>query len=258
MIYKNLIFIISTLPLLRNEFKMLIPILLLYIFKKNIYLLTLVWFYYIRNLLFIFYTLRVFLNKIDKDNVGIKQDISMIFNNVFNFQPEFKNIPTCNTIFVVNYPKIYYECFALLLLPKKITILMQDKMLSRIFCDNFLYKPVYRKKKYGKSYKNVRLQIKQRLKENISVAALVSTEDTKLVRIRTGIFKIAKELNIPVTPVVIDTIDISTDCRILKQNFKIYVGESFYVSDNLYNDTYRVKKLFKEKIEYFKNTKYIF
>lgn len=258
MIYKNLLFIFSILPLLRDEFKILIPTLLLYIFRKNKYLFIILAYYYSRNLLFILHTILIFSNKIDKYNLGIKQNISIVFNNVFNFQPEFDNIPQCNTIFVVNYPKIYYESFALLLLPKNLTIAMQDNLLCKTFCENFLYKPVYRKKKYGKSYKNVKLQIKQRLKENISVAALVSTEDTKLVRIRTGMFKIAKELNIPVTPVVVDTIDISTDCRLLKQNFKLYVGESFYVSDNVYNDTYRVRKLFKEKMEYFKNTKYIF
>jgi hypothetical protein len=171
---------------------------------------------------------------------------------------DFKNIPKCNSIFVINYPKIYYESFAILLLPKDLTIAMQDKLLCKLFCDNFLYKPVYRKKKYGKSYKDVKRQIKQRIKENVSVAGLVSTEDTKLARIRTGLFRIARELNIPVTPVVIDTIDIAVDFRIVKQNFQIYVGESFYVSDNVYNDTYRVRKLFKEKMQLFKDTKYVF
>jgi hypothetical protein len=96
-----------------------------------------------------------------------------IFRDIFILKTDFKNIPNCNTIFVINYPKIYYESFAILLLPKDLTIAMQDKLLCKLFCDNFLYKPVYRKKKYGKSYKDVKRQIKNRLKENISVAGLV-------------------------------------------------------------------------------------
>jgi len=258
MIYKNLLFLLSITPLCRDEFRILFSIILLYLFRSNKYIFTFLIYYYFRNLIFIFHMLCIYKDRISKSNLELRFSMEKIFRDIFILKTDFKNIPNCNTIFVINYPKIYYESFAILLLPKDLTIAMQDKLLCKLFCDNFLYKPVYRKKKYGKSYKDVKRQIKNRLKENISVAGLVSTEDTKLSRIRTGLFRIAKELNVPVTPVVIDTIDVSPDFRIVKQNFQIYVGESFYAGDNVYNDTYRVRKLFKEKLQLFKDTKYIF
>ena len=68
----------------------------------------------------------------------------------------------------------------------------------------------------------------------------------KISKLRTGLFRIAKELNISITPISIDYIN-AVYGIIPNQNFRICVGETFKPTE-IYNDIYKVRKFFKEKL----------
>jgi 1-acyl-sn-glycerol-3-phosphate acyltransferase len=75
-------------------------------------------------------------------------------------------------------------------------------------------------------------------------------------RYRTGLLRMAKELNVPITPIIIDNIELRNG-SFPKQNFNIYIGKTFFVND-IGEDIGKIKKLFTKKKKLFKTTKYIF
>lgn len=226
--------------------------------KYNLFIVILAFIYfYYKNILFIRHTIKAFSTpkSIDKENSNIKKIVNRMFNDLFVLNLDFANIPSVQTIFVANYPVSYYDSFSTMLIPSNIAIVMQDNFLTRLTWNKIIYKSIFRKKKYGKSYNNIKREIKKCVNDGLSILGYVTTDSNiNICRVRTGLFRIAQELNIPVTPLVFDTVNIS-NFRITEQNFQIYTGNSFYVSDPE-KDCRKVKKLFKEKIQLFKETKF--
>ena len=72
--------------------------------------------------------------------------------------------------------------------------------------------------------------------------------------IRSGLFNISKELNIPITLVAIDYVDINYGIM-FKQNFNIVIGDTFNV-ENVSESMYKAKKFYKENITNFMKNKY--
>ena len=73
---------------------------------------------------------------------------------------------------------------------------------------------------------------------------------------RTGLFSIAKELDIPITLVAIDFVDTQFN-NIQKQNFHIEIGDTFKV-DNIQDAVYKSRKYYKKTLTKFMHQKYIF
>ena len=96
------------------------------------------------------------------------------------------------------------------------------------------------------------------IKEGRSVFSYVTKTPrlgpTYIQNIRTGMFKLAKELNVPVTLIAIDYID-STFGMIHSQNFNIEIGDTFMV-DDVNESVYIAKKFFKDKMCKFTSEKY--
>jgi hypothetical protein len=184
-----------------------------------------------------------------KHDTEIKNAVKKLFS-MFNVKTNFENIPKHNTIFVVNYPKLFYDCLATMLIPKDIAIIMVNRWDTKNTWGNFLFKPIYKEEK--NSYEYIKKQISKQIQKTSVLAYVMKPRS---LTFRTGIFRIAKELNLTVTPIVMDTIKIE-NCQIIKQNFQIYIGDSFLVND-IDKDICQVKKLFKKKIKIFRDTKTI-
>ena len=73
-------------------------------------------------------------------------------------------------------------------------------------------------------------------------------------KLRSGMFSIAKELNVSVTPVCVDYIDTYFGA-ITNQNFRIRVGDTFMIDDTNIS-IQKTKKFFKETMKEFKKRKY--
>ena len=117
--------------------------------------------------------------------------------------------------------------------------------------------PIYTKAK--NSYENTKNEVCNNIKEGRSVFSYVTKTPrlgpTYIQNIRTGMFKLAKELNVPVTLITIDYID-STFGMIHSQNFNIEIGDTFMV-DDVNESVYIAKKFFKDKMCKFTSEKYI-
>ena len=185
----------------------------------------------------------------------LKLKTSELFNDIFRLKTNFKNLSTKVTIFIANYPESYVEYLTIMLIPRETSIILRGNAIVK----DFIYKPI-KKNSSQDTYENIKKQIKNSLEKNTSVFGYCTLyEPYKLfkLKMRTGLFRIAKELNVTITPVVFDIIDTDNFFSIKQQNYEIYIGESFYVSD-IEKDVKTVRKLFKDKLKEFKENKYIF
>ena len=108
------------------------------------------------------------------------------------------------------------------------------------------------------NYETTKQEILHNIKSGRHVFAYVSKppklRPDYISSVRTGLFSIAKQLNIPITLVCIDYIDTYFGA-ITKQNFRIRIGDTFMV-DDVSSNVFKVKKFFKETMNEFIRRKY--
>lgn len=155
------------------------------------------------------------------------------FMSVFNLKHNLTKLSSSPTIYVGNYPCTFLESVSLTLLPNT-TIAMGDSKVTRNTWGRLLGDIIYRKPK--NAYNDIKKDIEKRLSSGRSVFAYVTSrgerENTRnfFGRVRTGIFRIANELGVTVTPIAFDTIKTNMGC-IVDQDFNIFVGETMLVDD---------------------------
>ena len=134
-----------------------------------------------------------------------------------------------------------------------IPIYSQDVQYIKYFFKN----SICRKKGKG-NFDNIKEFIKKNIQKNHSIVCYVETircMQGKVGRVRTGIFKISQELNIPITPVVIDKIYYDDLYKMPMQNFHIYIGKTFVVT-NVTRSVYEFRQLIKNKLSEFSKNKF--
>lgn len=168
------------------------------------------------------------------------------FNTFHNLNSIYNKTPC---IFVTNYPCPFYNYFISSLLPRN-TIFIGKKT---HFFGIHLISDKYYALKTKNNYKNLLKFIQKSNQDNYNVILFAEEVHTKekrglyqVGRIKTGIFSIAKELQIPVVPIVIGVID--NHCGIpSKYSHYIHADKSFLV-DNVEDSKDKVKKLFIKHI----------
>jgi 1-acyl-sn-glycerol-3-phosphate acyltransferase len=236
--------------------------------KKNsipvVLFLSLIFLYW-KNILLFYYSIQIPLAsqsaKIPKNNKNIRKFTLNMYKNIFTLKMNFEKMPEKPTIIISNYPCMYYEAFSIVMIPRDISVIMQDNFGTRNTWFKWLSHVIFRRKKNGNSYEEVKGDVKKALDNNRSVFGYATTHAIKnekiyIGRVRTGLLRIAKELGVMITPIVIDSIDTSMT-RILEQNFSMYVEDSFLVGDPQ-EDARKVERIFNKRLEVFRKEKFIF
>ena len=227
-------------------------------FKYIIYIILVIYYNNIKLLVDVSTSVYKILYKYNKqkDN-NIVRNISIdIFNNNFRFIHNFDKIPKIPTIFVVNYVNDRVENIALCTFPIN-TCSIFAGWLSPL--NNILTPIIFRKDK-GNDYDNIKNKVLNMHNKGFHIFSYIerpcsSINYKGIGKIRSGMFSIAKELGISVTPVIIDRIQYSNFGLLRKQNFQIYVGDSINVLD-IKKSMRDTKNLFKNKMHEFINQKY--
>lgn len=160
-------------------------------------------------------------------------------------------------IILCNYCHDRIENFIPLLLNKPITIMMREKLCGRFKLD-VLFDVIKTKSK--NSFDETKLQIKHKIFNENKYIFVYTNESPYINRhnygkIRSGVYRIAQELNVPITLVCFDNIDTTWYGSIKEQPFMISVGPTYYVN-NIKKSMYTAKKFFREntlKFERIKN-----
>ena len=246
----------------------ILTIILLLLFKINIKLkvalITCLLILYRNNL---YLTIRFFsilikegyINKVQNrlNNDKFRDIVYNMFSTCVNLKLDFSRLPSKPSIIVCNYCWDRLENITCILIPKDIVILMRDTLIKISKLDKLIKWAIYTKEKG--SYEDTKRDILEHTKEGRFIFSYISKHPklgvTHIQGVRSGMFNLAKELNIPITLMVIDYIDTDSFGRIRNQNFNILVGDTFKV-DNVNESVYRAKKFFKTNLIKFQKDKY--
>ena len=159
--------------------------------------------------------------------------ISTMYNNTFTFKHNFDKLPSHHTIFVANHPYDPIDYTAYKLIPKKIAIVAGGlHFLTKYLCHKDEY-ILYNNNK-NKNFDVLKDAIAAKID---TTSVLVFVENYKLLTssrtiapLRTGIFSIAQQLGVTITPIVFDRVD-NISGSITQQSFEIVVGDTNMVTD---------------------------
>jgi len=155
-----------------------------------------------------------------------------------DFINNFENkIPNKNTIYVANYPWNEIEYLAQRLIPGNVCGVAFDSFVGRLIRltgseEDFIVLP-YKK---GSTYELLRDKIKSKIK-TMSIFGYVENCHLRLTNneiglpLRSGLFEIAKELNITITPIFISHQEYKYGKISDRKTFRMEVGETYTVDD---------------------------
>ena len=155
-----------------------------------------------------------------------------------DFINNFENkIPNKNTIYVANYPWNEIEYLAQRLIPGNVCGIAFDSIVGRLIRltgseEDFIVLP-YKK---GSTYELLRDKIKSKIK-TMSIFGYVENCHLRLTNneiglpLRSGLFEIAKELNITITPIFISHQEYKYGKISDRKTFRMEVGETYTVDD---------------------------
>ena len=228
--------------------------------SKNLLFILILIYLYSPRILYISIILLIGVYKIilDRRRMYCSILVKDIFTSCFNFKHNFNDLPTHNTILLVTYPTTILEYLSQFIFPIKISIVASQRsrsLLKLVYEDENIITFNNLKRKQYELLKN---KIKRHIKYS-SIYVYVDDMSTRyhqfhVGKLRKGMFFIAKELGITITPVVIDGI-ISSYGNIHSQNFEIKIGKTRHVK-NPKNEIVKCRNFFLKTKRSFKKYKY--
>ena len=199
------------------------------------------------------------LNILTNGSLKFLTEYSIKFIFCTNIKPKFigYNFPTKPSIIMANYPTNYIEYMVNHLFDKKICMVV----LGAAKLQNFAVSLFYPKDKIlfvSKSgcYQQTLELIKEKLDKGYYIFTYIEKDYYKrpkkysISTIRSGMFRIAKELNTMITPVVCDHID-HFQGLFCNETYRIYIDKSRYI-ENIDDEIQSVTSLFSRKLKTFK------
>ena len=237
--------IILCLSSLDIKIKIIFAFVLIFIYYKNILIVS--------NIFFEIYKLSH-----TKDYL-VKDQIYKFYNNIgIRIISNFEKLPNHPTILLGNYCRDRIENPLCILFPRKLALLMGESF-KYINPHNIVNKVIYVSKNKN-SYEYIKAEIKLAIDEGNDVIIYVNSTNQSyydyINKFRTGIFNIAIEHKICITPVTFGFIDTYFG-TIPYQNLNIKVGDTFKIS-SVYEGKYKVRKFFNASLKEFQKTKYLF
>ncbi len=230
--------------------KIVIITLIIYVFKRNFNILS--------KIIFIIYNI---VNK-PKSNITLRNHVTDILKDNFIFSHNFHELPPYPSIIVSNYCYDRLENIACITIPKNISIIMGELLVKYVKLHSILENIICKhgSKDKGGEYNHIKSEIKKCTENGISTFSYVTKSLHKnskcyIGKLRSGMFRIAKDLNIPITPIFIDYIDDKFGIIPL-QNFRMHVGETFLIGEDIEGDIYNTRKFFINQMTISKNTKF--
>ena len=193
-----------------------------------------------------------------KNDFKLREVVRYIYSPNLLLKTNFKKLPNLPTIFVSNYCNDRLENLSCILIPKDIAILMRDGLKKTTKMHKLVKWPIFTKEK--NNYENTKKEIIEHVSEGRSIFAYITKYPLDIPNVihsvRSGMFSIAKELNIPITLIAFDFVDTQFH-EIQKQNFHIEIGDTFKV-DSIQDAIYKTRKFYNKTLTKFIKQKYIF
>ena len=188
-------------------------------------------------------------------NMGIDRNVisqnlaNILLKQNINFHNNFEIIPNnIKKIYLVNYPSNEIEYLAMRLLPETVCGIAATSFTGKLIKlsgspDNYILFPLHS----GNTYNYLKRKIKNTI-PNKSIWGYIEnvkkriTSKRTALPLRTGLISIAKELNIPITPIYVSCVKHQFG-MITSKNFRMIADETRYVT-NLNTTIKELKKFF--------------
>ena len=189
------------------------------------------------------------------DNKYIRENVTTVLKKHFIFSHNFWKLPEYPTIIVSNYIYDRAENITCITIPKSLAIIIADNFAALTHVDSVINNCIIKKK--SNDYNNIKKNIAKAITDGHSVFAYITkpSHNRNIGKIRSGMFSIAKELGIPITPIVFDYI-YSIYGYIPSQKYRIRVGDTFLVN-NIEKDMEKVGNFFSETIKKLSQDKFL-
>lgn len=178
-----------------------------------------------------------------------------VFSENFELHTNFDNLPSIPSIIVSNYCQNRMENVGCMMIPRNIAIMMR-RGLTILGLHKIVKWPLFTEA--SGNYEKTKGLVMGHILQGHHVFSYVTTKSLLrpdlFMKIRSGMFSIAQELNVPITPIVFDYIDTPFGC-IPYQRYEICVGDTFYVND-VGKSKLQVVRFFKDKMAEFMKKKY--
>lgn len=182
----------------------------------------------------------------------VPYSMNILYNN-FQVIENFCDLPVYNSILVLNYPVEVLEYFVRWIIPRK-NICMVTNRSKEIMCRR-LGSEVIGVDDSTCNYNRVLTEIREKIKTHYIFVYVTKSKtrmrNTDLGMMRTGIFHIAKTLDIPVTPIAVDYIR-HTWGVIKSHPFHIHVGNTEHI-DHTRTYVRQTRHFFKTCMHMFRN-----
>jgi 1-acyl-sn-glycerol-3-phosphate acyltransferase len=182
------------------------------------------------------------------NNLTLRDTVYKIYNNFFIIKHNFELIPETPCIIVCNHPVNFFDSIGTILIPKNLVFISASgNSFSNTFRNKLLGDMIYVQKKQP-SYESIKSQVHLKLAEKKFIVAYVSTgkptsNGVWFGRVRTGMFRIAKELDVPVVPIIFDKLNLD------KHHYKIKVYPPIKITEpekEAYNFQKLLRNYYKE------------
>lgn len=176
-----------------------------------------------------------------------KIQVKNILSNCVYFKNNFSNLPSNNTLFLVNYPMGFLDYLIPVIIPKKFCFVTSNK--ARFFLEKVYNKEDYYLLDKKNNYKVLLEFIQNKIK---SSSIFIYVEDieyrydiSKIGKMRKGAFYIAKKLNITITPLFIGKLSIGKQLYIQVGNtqFVKYPEKSMKKVKKFLMETKKIKMI---------------
>lgn len=186
--------------------------------------------------------------------------VQEIFTRNFRLIENFTELPKTPSILVLNYSQDKMETLVFKLIPVKCVPIMAGwssiKNIIENYTGNVIFRP-YNKRE--NMFNTIKTEIQKYIEKKFYIFTYISipSKHFGLSKLRSGIFRIAKDLNVPITPICVDYIQ-NNFGYIPYQNFRIKVGETFYIQD-IQQSMNRTRNFYKKNLtEFIKNKQVYF
>lgn len=187
--------------------------------------------------------------------------IRRCFGSYFRVHDNLETLPRTPYIIVVNYPHDKWEHLALFMLPQRFAFVIKQTRVNtqvgiakRVPC-------IAVPREGGQSFDHIQSQVQRHLASGRHIVAYINSESSlhprHFDRSRTGILRIAQNLNVPVIPLVIDQIVTESDGAIQEQPFHVWLGQPFHIRD-VERDVLTLRRYFTQQIQRFHSKKKLF
>jgi 1-acyl-sn-glycerol-3-phosphate acyltransferase len=180
------------------------------------------------------------------------------FSTYFRLHHNLHTLRRRPHLIVANYPNDRLESFAVFMLARPYAFVVKSSVERHFHMSTRVPCILTPDTEHTQAYASTKEQVEEHLAAGRHIFSYInhpsSIHPRHYERYRTGMLRIAQELDIPVTPMAIDQLETGVGGALCDQSFQVWLGEPFYVTD-VAHDLHLLQQFFRKQTTRFQRYK---